>query len=214
MLLRTLWLVVSMSLLPICAHAAIQIEAEARGQSLRLVIDREQDRVLVQNGTARTLVDLAKGDVYLHSAQGEPERVRARYRPGHSEPAPYRLEPFAPGPMVAGHASHYYVLFVADRVCAEVLVSNWMRSFVEPAVRALALLDELKGGASDDPCADIPFPTLAAAGWPLVSGKIDRPTLETKSVRFDYKPAPDELAIPAPFAGEAPGGSEKAASGS
>lgn len=203
MLLRTLWLVASLSLLPVCADAAIEIEAESRGQSLRLVIDRDQDRVLVQNGTARTLVDLAKGDVYLDGAQGEPERLHARYRPGHSEPAPYRLEPFSPGPMVAGHASRYYILFVEDRVCAEVLVSNWMRRFVDPAVRALALLGELKGEARDDPCADIPFATLAAAGWPLISGEIDRPTLETKSVRFDYKPAPDELAIPPPFADEA-----------
>lgn len=206
MLLRTLWLAACLSLLPPWAEAAVEIEASAQGKSLRLVIDREQDRVLVQNGTARTLVDLADGKVYLDDATGEPERVHARFRPGHGEPAPYRLEPFAPGPMVAGHASRYYVLFVDDRVCAEVLVSNWMRPFVDPAVRALAVLGDLENEdqASDDACADIPFTTLAAAGWPLISGKIDRPTLETTSVRFDYQPAPGELAIPAPFALEPP----------
>jgi hypothetical protein len=213
MLLRTLWLVTSLSLLPLAAQAAVQIEAKAQGKNLRLVIDREQDRVLVQNGTARALVDLAKGDVYLDRA-GKPERVHVRYRPGHGEPPPYRLEEFAPGPMVAGHASRYYVLFVEDRVCAEVLVSNWMRPFIDPAVRALALLGDLKGTASDDPCADVPFATLAAAGWPLISGKIDQPTLETTSIRFDYEPAPGELAIPAPFADDAPAGSDKTPSGS
>jgi len=212
MLLRRLWLAAWLSLLPLGAQAAILIEAEAQGGSLRLVIDRERDRVLVENGTKRTLVDLEKGDVYLAGAGDAPERVRAYYRPGHTAPPPYRLEAFAPGPMVAGHASRYYVLFVDDRVCAEVLVSNWMRPFVDPAVRALAVLGERAGEAGDDPCADIPFATLAAAGWPLVSGKIDRPTLKTTSVRFDYEPAPGELAIPAPFAVQTP--AEKPASGS
>lgn len=185
--------------LPAPGRAAVQIEASAEGKHLRLVIDRDRERVLVQNDKVYSLVDLAGGAVYVDRGDGLPERIHARYRPGHDAPPPYRLEPFAPGPMIAGHASRYHVLFVEDRVCAEVLVSGWMRPFVDPAVQALALLERLDGRNGEDPCADIPFATLAAAGWPLLSGKIDRPTFETLDVRFDYQPKPKELDVPARF---------------
>lgn len=199
MLLRLLVLAAVVSCLPALADAAVEIEASAENGHLRLVIDRERARVLVQKDATASLVDLRAGDVYLDSGDGAPERIRVRFRPGHEEPAAYRLEPFAPGPVVAGHASRYHVLFVEDQVCAEILVSGWMRPFVDPAVRALALLDELKGAARDDPCAEIPFATLAAAGWPLLSGKIDSPTFETLAIRFDYRPKPGELAVPELF---------------
>ena len=54
--------------------------------------------------------------------------------------------------------------------------------------------------ASDDPCQRIPFTTYAATGWPLIAGKIDHPTIETLKIAFDYRPQPDELALPATFA--------------
>ena len=66
-----------------------------------------------------------------------------RYRPGYEEPAPYRIERFGPGPMIAGNASTYHVLFDEERVCAEAMLSGWMTPFVDPAVRALALLEQL-----------------------------------------------------------------------
>ena len=183
---------------PAPAKSAVLIEAEKAGQPLRLVVDRAQQRVLLTTGASRALVDLAGGAIYLQQADGPARRVPARYRPGYVEPAGYRVERFGPGPMVAGHASTYYVLFDEERVCAEAMLNDWMRPFVDPAVRALALLEQLSApGTGDAACAAIPFATYAAAGWPLMAGKADRPTFVTKAIRFDYQPSPGELALPA-----------------
>jgi len=179
--------------------AAVLIEAEKAGRPLRLVVDRAQQRVLLTAGAMRALVDLAGGAIYLENGGGPARRVHARYRPGYSEPAPYRVEIFGPGPIVAGHASGYHVLFDQERVCAEAMLSGWMRPFVDPAVRALALLEQLSAPATGDACALIPFPTYAAAGWPLMAGKADRPSFLTEQIRFDYEPSPGELALPAGF---------------
>jgi hypothetical protein len=184
---------------PGAARAAVLIEAEKAGQPLRLVVDGAQQRVLLTTGAIRALVDLAGGAVYLRDAAGPAARVHARYRPGHTEPAPYRIERFGPGPIVAGNASTYHVLFDQERVCAEAMLSGWMSPFVDPAVRALALLEQLSTSPAGDACAAIPFTTYAAAGWPLMAGKADRPSFVTKGIRFDYEPSPDELALPGGF---------------
>jgi hypothetical protein len=196
---------------PSAGSAAVLIEGRTDGLDLRVVADRQQQRVLIEKGRERALVDLAAGDVYLGLETGTPEHVHAYFRPGHDEIAPYRLERFGPGPVMAGHASTYYVLFAGERVCAEVLSSAWMRPFVDPAVQALAVLDAIKQpeapAAGDDACAHIPLATTAAAGWPLLSGKIDHPTFTTEAIRFDYEPAPGELALPLgvmPAAGPVP----------
>ncbi len=184
------------ALAPLPAKAAVLIEAEKAGMALRLVVDRSQERVLITAGEVRALVDLAAGLIYVEP-KGEPaSRVHARFRPGHDEPAPYRVERFGPGPILAGNASTYYVLFDEDRVCAEAMLSGWMSPFVDPAVRAIAILERLTPPAAGDPCAAIPFTTYAAAGWPLLAGKIDRPSFVTTRIEFDYRPAADELAPP------------------
>lgn len=180
---------------PAIVRAAALIEAKLEGgEAIRMVVDRPQQRVLLEAGKTRTLVDLAGGDVYVQAADGSARRARAYYRPGHDEPPPYRVEPFGPGPVLAGHGSAYHVLFAEDKVCAELMLSAWMRPFVDPAVRALALLEPPP--VEGDPCGQIPFTTYAAAGWPLLAGKIDHPTFETTAIRFDYDPAQDELAAP------------------
>jgi hypothetical protein len=91
------------------------------------------------------------------------------------------------------------VLFVDDRICAEMMLSAWMRPFVDPAIQAIALLEQLRGVREADSCAGIPLATYAAAGWPLLAGKSDRPTLATRTIVFDYAPGPDELTPPAAF---------------
>ena len=185
--------------LPQAAPAAVLIEAQKAGQPVRLVVDRGRQRVLLRSGQTETLVDLAAGLIYLRAGQGAPARAHAYFRPGYQPPAPYRAELFGPGPMVAGNVSTYYVLYDQERVCAEAMLSGWMRPFVDPAVRALALLEQLGGPPGEDACAAIPFTTYAAAGWPLMSGKADHPTFVTGTIRFDYEPAPGELAPPPAF---------------
>lgn len=180
------------------AQAAALIELETPTRPVRIVVDRAAQRVLMTAGELRTLFDLGGGFVY-HGSDGAAVRAHARYRPGYDEPPPYRLERFGPGPIVAGHASEYHVLLVAERVCAEMMLSAWMLPFVDPAVRAIGLLQQLGAAGAEDPCAAIPFSTYAAGGWPLLAGKADRPTLTTTAITFDYQPAEAELAPPATF---------------
>ena len=178
------------------AGAATLIEARNESGPLRFVVDRGQDRVRLSSAAGTLLFDLAGGFLYVEQAGGAVGRVRAYYRPGHGELPPYRLQLFGRGPLVAGHMSEYHVLFAAEEVCAELMLSAWMAPFVDPAVRALSLLEQLQAGDDDDACARIPFATYAAPGWPLLAGKRHAPTFETLSVRFDYQPTPDELALP------------------
>jgi len=178
-------------------EAAVLIEAKKAGQALRLVVDRTEQRVLISAGDTRALFDFAAGLIYLQRPGDPASRVHARFRPGHDEPPPYRVERFGPGPILAGNASAYYVLFDQDRVCAEAMLSGWMSPFVDPAVRAIAILERASRRAGGDACAAIPFTTYAAAGWPLLAGKIDRPSFVTTRIEFDYRPTSGELAPPA-----------------
>ena len=182
--------------LPASGQAAALIEARINGAPVRLVADRAANRVLLEAGATRALFDLAGGSVYVGEG-GATRRIHARYRPGYGE-LPYRIERFGPGPVIAGYVTTYHVLFVGEQVCAELMTAGWTTPFVDPAIRALAMLEALEP-PSDDPCQKIPFTTYATTGWPLIAGKIDHPTIETTRIAFDYKPQPDELAPPAAF---------------
>jgi hypothetical protein len=181
------------------ARAAVLIEASEDGRPVRLVVDRRQDRVLLSNGNGRALVDLRGGMIFVEGRDGAARGAHVWFRPGHEATPPYRVEPFGPGPILAGQLSYYHVLFAGEQVCAELMLNGWMRPFLEPAVRALAVLEQIKGAPSENPCAAIPFAAYAAAGWPLMAGKIDHPTFATTAVRFDYQPAPGELEAPERF---------------
>jgi hypothetical protein len=186
-------------LMSAAAYGATLIEMSAGAEPVRLVIDRPQQRVLIESADQHTWFDLNGGFVYHREGKGTTQRAHARYRPGHAWPSPYRIERFGPGPVVAGQASTYEVLFVDDRICAETMLSEWMLPFLDPAIRAIALMQETLGVGPTDPCARIPFATYAAGGWPLIAGKSDRPTLVTKAVAFDYAATPEELMPPAAF---------------
>jgi hypothetical protein len=192
-------LIGALLLMPGAAQGATLIEMRADGDPVRLVVDRPQQRVLIASADRRTWFDLDGGLVYHRDGAGPTRRAHARYRPGHDRPGPYRIERFGPGPVVAGQASSYEVLFVDDRICAEMMLSEWMRPFLDPAIRTIALIQQTLGAARTDPCAAIPFATYAAAGWPLMAGKSDRPTLETRTIAFDHEASPEELTPPAAF---------------
>jgi hypothetical protein len=183
-------------MLPASGRAAALIEARINGAPVRLVADRARDRVLLEAGAMRALFDLAGGSVFLGEG-GRTRRIHARYRPGYVE-LPYRIERFGPGPVIGGYVTTYHVLFIDEQVCAELMTVSWMTPFVDPAIRALAMLEALKP-ASDDPCQEIPFTTYVATGWPLIAGKIDHPTIETTKIAFDYEPQQSELTPPASF---------------
>jgi hypothetical protein len=181
---------------PPAARGAVLIDMVLGTAPIRVVVDRPQQRVVIASGDRRTWFDLEGGLVYHGEGEGPAQRAHARYRPGHEAPPSYRIERFGPGPIVAGQASTYQVLFVDERICAEMVLSKWMLPFVDPAIRALALIQQLRGVRHDDPCAEIPFTTYAAAGWPLLAGKAERPTIATRSIAFDHPSSPDELTPP------------------
>jgi hypothetical protein len=193
-----LTLLATLQLLPAAALGATLIELSVGAQPLRIVVDRPHQRVLIGSAGRQTWFDLNGGFVYHRADDAPAVRAHARYRPGHQAPPPYRIERFGPGPIVAGQASTYEVLFVDDRICAEAMRSAWVLPFVDPAVRAIALIQQTLDGPADA-CGRIPFATYAAGGWPLIAGKADRPTLVTKAIAFDYAAAPAELTPPATF---------------
>ena len=82
-----------------------------------------------------------------------------------------------------------------EEICAEMLVSGWMQPFMGPVVQALDLLDDMPAQGSG--CARIPFAVYAAAGWPMLAGKIDHLTFATTAISFDYAPLPGELSTAA-----------------
>ena len=202
---RALALVALLLLVPVMARAAILIEASRAGEPLRLVIDRLAMRVLVEKDTRPWLVDLAAGVVYPPGGAAQP--IHARFRPGHGDLPPYRLERFGPGPIQVGHPTVYHVLFVQDEVCAEVLSTPWTLPFIDPAVQALTLVDRIEGEAMPTPaeaCPRIPFTTLAADGWPMLAGKLEQPIFRTRTFRMDYQPEPGELDVPPRFQAPVP----------
>lgn len=186
-------------LMPGAIRAATLVEMSAAGEAVRLVIDRPQQRVLIESAGRRTWFDLNGGFVYHLDGDDPAQRAHARYRPGHDRPASYRIERFGPGPILAGQVSTYEVLFVDDRICVEMMLSAWMRPFLDPAIRAIALIQQTLDAKPADPCAGIPFAAYAAGGWPLMAGKSDHPTLATKTIAFDYEGSPEELRPPATF---------------
>ncbi len=183
-------LTVSLTLLPsTIADAAVLIEARQQRNALRMVVDVEQQRALIATPRGESVIDLARNRIYVGGAAGSKELP---IRPGDAAAlGGYRVTPWGPGPVVAGHATVYHVITYNDEICAEMLVSGWMQPFMAPVVQALDLLDSMPAQGSG--CARIPFAVYAAAGWPMLAGKIDHLTFETTAIRFDYAPQPGEL---------------------
>jgi hypothetical protein len=171
--------------------AAILIEARRQGDPLRLVIDVEQQRALIVTSRGQSVVDLARQRIYVRGAAGAGQIPIERG--GVASLGSYRVTPWGPGPVIADHATVYHVVTYEEEICAEMLVSGWMQPFMAPVVQALDLLDGVPAPAQSRGCSRIPFAVYAAAGWPMLAGKIDRLTFETKAIRFDYDPLPGEL---------------------
>ena len=101
--------------------------------------------------------------------------------------------------MISGHSTVYHVITHGEDICAEMLVSGWMKPFMAPVVQALDLLEDLSGTPRGRGCERIPFAVYAAQGWPIMAGKIDHLTFETRNLEFDYQPRERELALPAHY---------------
>ena len=196
---RMLFAAVLLSILPQApAGAAILIEASKHGEAFRMVVDNRQQRALITTARGESLVDLRRGEIYLRAPSGVARKMRIQ-RPAAPVGGGYRVEPWGPGPVVSGHSTVYHVITHGEDICAEMLVSGWMKPFMAPVVQALDLLEDLSGTPRGRGCERIPFAVYAAQGWPIMAGKIDHLTFETRNVEFDYRPGARELALPAHY---------------
>jgi hypothetical protein len=176
---------------PAMADAAILIDARKQGDALRVVIDGERQRALIVTPRGRSVVDLERDRIYVRHGAGAGRQIAIEH--GGASLGAYSVTPWGPGPVIAGHATVYHVITYRDEICAEMLVSGWMQPFMAPVVQALDLLDGMPAPAQGGGCGRIPFAVYGAAGWPMLAGKIDHLTFETRAVRFDYAPQPGEL---------------------
>lgn len=178
------------------ARGALLIEGEFAGETLRILVDTAGARADVRIGEVRHWVDLAAKEAHRVEADGtvSVEELALSER----SPAP-EIKPWGPGPTIAGHPSVYHVMTLGDEICGELLVSPWMKPFVDPAVQALAILERVKSDVGvkstglDGVCGELPFSSFALAGWPLMAGGIDQPIFKTATISFDYEPNGDEL---------------------
>jgi len=177
------------------AQAAVLIEATKHGEPFRMVVDNQRQRALITTARGESLVDLARGELYLRGAGAIAHKMRIE-TPAALGATAYRVEPWGPGPVMAGHATVYHVISHGEEICAEMLVSGWMTPFLRPLVHALDLLEDLSGTPRGYGCGRIPFAIYAAAGWPIIAGKLDHLVFETHALRFDYRPPERELALP------------------
>ena len=169
------------------ATAGILIEGRLEGVPLRLELagPGEPGEGLVRATVAGEplLLDLARGTI-------EPARgSRTRTAAGGPEVGLVQLTPLGGGAMFAGHVGAWQLLTEDGRICGEVLVSAWMLRFLEPAVRAVELLEahdpRLEPRARHG-CSPLGFRHWTGRGWPLLAGGRSEAVFVTERIRFDH----------------------------
>lgn len=186
----------STALTPSPAAGALLIEGVFAGKTLRILVDREAAEAEVTFSGRRHFLDLDSGKVHRIETDGtlRPEELVAT----EATPRP-DIQAWGPGPTIAGHASVYHVMRLDEEICGELLISPWMKPFVDPAIEALSILERIEGEGDiretglDGACGDLPFSSYALTGWPLMAGSIDTPIFKTEAISFDYTPSGDEL---------------------
>ena len=179
------------------AAAALLIEGDLAGKTLRILVDTTTSQAEVTLGEEHHRIDLASDKaqaVGTDGSLGEQKVAEATT----SAPVP-QIKPWGPGPTIAGHASVYHVITLGEKICGELLISPWMKPFISPAVEALAILERIKGdhdiksATLDGPCGALPFTSYASAGWPLMAGGMNQRIFTTETISFDYSPSDNEL---------------------
>ncbi|MGI9508887.1 MAG: hypothetical protein ACR2QJ_06015 [Geminicoccaceae bacterium] len=177
------------------AAGALLIEGVLGGEALRIVVDTDGTEAEVTLGDNRHFLDLGTGKAHRIQADGTLKAATMAAREAGPRP---EIQPWGPGPSIAGYSSVYHVIQVGGEICGELLISPWMKPFVDPAVEALSILERVKGEGGIKPtglegaCGDLPFSSYALAGWPLMAGGIDQAIFKTETISFDYEPSGDE----------------------
>lgn len=177
------------------ASGALLIEGIFSGKALRIVVDEESAAAEVTLGEDRHFLDLAAGKAHRIEADGTVQAVEMVAREAGPKP---KIEPWGPGPSIAGYSSVYHIMQLEGEICGELLISPWMKPFVDPAVEALSILERVEGSGIrpsglEGACRQLPFSSYAQLGWPLMAGSIDRPIFKTETISFNYEPGGSEL---------------------
>jgi hypothetical protein len=178
------------------SRSALLIEGEFAGKTLRIVVDKTEAKADVQIGSDRHWIDLDAGEAHRIAQDGTTSEEELSPSAVRLSP---EIKPWGPGPTIAGHPSVYHVMTLGEEICSELLISPWMKPFVDPAVKALSILERIKGMSRiketglEGACGDLPFSSYALAGWPLMAGGIEQPIFKTETISFDYEPSGDEL---------------------
>lgn len=182
-------------------QAGIVVDGRMAGLTVRIELGDSPERVALAVDGKQRLVDLATSEVYLLDGPG-PRRVKAAMLDDLEPYHPYVLQHWYGGPMVAGHGSTYHILKLDEAICGEVAASEWMKPFLEPAIRAVELvqrLDRRIGPKRREGCGAVPFEAYARNGFPLMAGWKDEPFWVTERIRFDHQPGPRTFELPASF---------------
>lgn len=180
------------------AAGALLIEGVFSGKALRIVVDEEAGEAEVTLDGKRHFLDLDTGEAHRIEADGTVHLAELSAKKSAPQP---EIQPWGPGPSIAGHASVYHVMRLNDEICGELLISTWMKPFIDPAVEVLSMLERIKGEGGitstglEGPCGDMPFSSYTMAGWPLMAGGIERPIFKTEAISFSYSPSDDELSM-------------------
>lgn len=178
------------------ALGALLIEGVFSGKALRIVVDEETAEADVTLDGKRHVLDLDAGEAHRIEVDGTVHLAELSAK--ELAPLP-EIQPWGPGPSIAGHASVYHVMRLNEEICGELLISTWMKPFIDPAIEALSILERIKGEGGikstglDGACGDLPFSSYALTGWPLMAGGIEQPIFRTKAISFNYRPNGDEL---------------------
>jgi len=179
--------------LAVSADAGILIEGRLEGVPVRLELagPGEPGRALVRATVAGEvrLVDVERGTVEPGGARPAPAGA------GRTGPGLVQVTPLGGGAMIAGHGGAWQILTEDGRVCGEVLAAAWMLRFLEPAIRALELLeasDPRLAPRARHGCAPIGFRQWTGQGWPLLAGGRTEAAFVTERIRFDHplEPSP------------------------
>jgi len=169
------------------AMAGILVTGSYEGLPVTAEVGDDKTRVLVTVAGEARLVDIATGRLGMPAG---PDAL-----PRQPEPAwnpDFRVEELGGGTMIAGQFGSYHLVTEGSRICGEILVSGWMRPFMDPIARALALVARDDSRLAPRPrhgCASMPFALLAEKGWPLLASGRDAVIWQMETVRFDHQPA-------------------------
>ena len=172
------------------ASAGILWKTTIRGEKLQFELGENPDRVLVATGDERFLVDLKRSAIYQRSGQNW-QKLELAPASNQVLRHPIHMRRWGPGPVIAGHRTTFHILQLDELICAEVLVSIWMRSFLEPFAKSLTLLQRilpnLSPSTDDSQCGALPLEIILRKGWPLMIGRLNGIMLKTEKLDFDHQ---------------------------